>query len=116
MVYAITALIVCKYVEKESLSPEMKGLIVDLYESEWDSAIDTLKKFYSLDGQINVDANNMAYELRACLRKMQWLLHNDNRNISLNKSFNVRFVHNNLQILCKKTVANATVFFLSEQK
>ena len=76
----------------------------------------TLKKFYSLDGQINVDANNMAYELRAFLEKMQCILHNDNRNIPLIKSFNARFVHNSLQILYKKTVTNATVFFLSEQK
>ena len=34
---------------------EMKGLIVDLYESEWDSAIDTLKKFHS--GELRIKVN-----------------------------------------------------------
>jgi hypothetical protein len=54
-VYKLAEEVINEYVEKESLSQEMKGLIVDLYESEWDSAIDTLKKFYSGEYLIKVN-------------------------------------------------------------
>ena len=54
-VYKLAEEVIDEYIEKESLSPEMKGLIVDLYESEWDSAIDTLKKFYSGEYLIKVN-------------------------------------------------------------
>ena len=54
-VYKLAEEAINEYVEKESLSQEMKGLIVDLYESEWDSAIDTLKKFYSGEYLIKVN-------------------------------------------------------------
>ena len=54
-VYKLAEEVIAEYVEKESLSQEMKGLIVDLYESEWDSAIDTLKKFYSGEYLIKVN-------------------------------------------------------------
>lgn len=54
-IYKITEEAINEYVEKESLSSEMKELIIDLYESEWDSAIDTLKKFYSGEYLIKVN-------------------------------------------------------------
>ena len=54
-VYKLAEEVIAEYIEKESLSQEMKGLIVDLYESEWDSAIDTLKKFYSGEYLIKVN-------------------------------------------------------------
>ena len=54
-VYKLAEEVINEYVEKEGLSLEMKGLIVDLYESEWDSAIDTLKKFYSGEYLIKVN-------------------------------------------------------------
>lgn len=54
-VYKLAEEVINEYVEKESLSQEMKGLIVDLYESEWDSAIDTLKKFHS--GELRIKVN-----------------------------------------------------------
>ena len=54
-VYKLAEEVINEDVEKESLSLEMKGLIVDLYESEWDSAIDTLKKFYSGEYLIKVN-------------------------------------------------------------
>lgn len=54
-VYKLAEEVINEYVEKESLSLEMKGLIVDLYESEWDSAIDTLKKFHS--GELRIKVN-----------------------------------------------------------
>ena len=54
-VYKLAEEVINEYVEKENLSQEMKGLIVDLYESEWDSAIDTLKKFYS--GELRIKVN-----------------------------------------------------------
>ena len=54
-VYKLAEEVINEYVEKENLSQEMKGLIVDLYESEWDSAIDTLKKFYSGEYLIKVN-------------------------------------------------------------
>lgn len=54
-VYKLAEEVINEYVEKEGLSQEMKGLIVDLYESEWDSAIDTLKKFHS--GELRIKAN-----------------------------------------------------------
>lgn len=53
--YKLAGDVIDEYVEKENLSQEMKGLIVDLYESEWDSAIDTLKKFYSGEYLIKVN-------------------------------------------------------------
>lgn len=54
-VYKLAEEVINEYVEKEGLSQEMKGLIVDLYESEWDSAIDTLKKFHS--GELRIKVN-----------------------------------------------------------
>ena len=54
-VYKLAEEVINEYVEKEGLSLEMKGLIVDLYESEWDSAIDTLKKFHS--GELRIKVN-----------------------------------------------------------
>ena len=54
-VYKLAEEVIAEYIEKERLSQEMKGLIVDLYESEWDSAIDTLKKFYSGEYLIKVN-------------------------------------------------------------
>lgn len=54
-VYKLAEEVINEYVEKEGLSQEMKGLIVDLYESEWDSVIDTLKKFHS--GELRIKAN-----------------------------------------------------------
>ena len=54
-VYKLAEEVINEYIEKENLSQEMKGLIVDLYESEWDSAIDTLKKFYSGEYLIKVN-------------------------------------------------------------
>ena len=54
-VYKLAEEVINEYVEKEGLSQEMKGLIVDLYESEWDSAIDTLKKFHSGESRIKVN-------------------------------------------------------------
>ena len=54
-VYKLAEEVINEYVEKEELSPEMKSLIVDLYESEWDSALDALKKFYSGESQIKVN-------------------------------------------------------------
>ena len=54
-IYKLAEDVINEYVEKESLSLEMKGLIVDLYESEWDSAIDTLKKFHS--GELRIKVN-----------------------------------------------------------
>ena len=54
-VYKLAEEVINEYVEKENLSLEMKGLIVDLYESEWDSAIDTLKKFHS--GELRIKVN-----------------------------------------------------------
>lgn len=53
--YKLAGDVIDEYVEKEGLSQEMKELIVDLYESEWDSAIDTLKKFHS--GELRIKAN-----------------------------------------------------------
>ena len=53
--YKLAGDVIDEYVEKEGLSQEMKELIVDLYESEWDSAIDTLKKFHSGESQIKVN-------------------------------------------------------------
>lgn len=53
--YKLAGDVINEYVEKEGLSQEMKGLIVDLYESEWDSAIDTLKKFRS--GELRIKVN-----------------------------------------------------------
>lgn len=44
-----------EYVEKENLSSDMKSLIIDLYESEWDSALVTLTKFHSGESQIKVN-------------------------------------------------------------
>ena len=54
-VYKLAEEVINEYVEKEGLSLEMKELIVDLYESEWDSAIDTLKKFHS--GELRIKVN-----------------------------------------------------------
>lgn len=54
-VYKLAEEVINEYVEKEGLSQEMKGLIIDLYESEWDSAIDTLKKFHS--GELRIKVN-----------------------------------------------------------
>ena len=54
-VYKLAEEVINEYVEKESLSQEMKELIVDLYESEWDSAIDILKKFHSRELRIKVN-------------------------------------------------------------
>ena len=54
-VYKLAEDVINEYVEKENLSQEMKSLIVDLYESEWGSAIDTLKKFHS--GELRIKAN-----------------------------------------------------------
>ena len=53
--YKLAGDVIDEYVEKESLSSDMKSLIIDLYESEWDSAIDTLKKFHS--GELRIKAN-----------------------------------------------------------
>lgn len=53
--YKLAGDVIDEYVEKESLSSDMKSLIVDLYESEWDSAIDTLKKFHS--GELRIKVN-----------------------------------------------------------
>jgi len=53
--YKLAGDVIDEYVEKEGLSQEMKELIVDLYESEWDSAIDTLKKFHS--GELRIKVN-----------------------------------------------------------
>ena len=53
--YKLAGDVINEYVEKESLSSAMKNLIIDLYESEWDSAIDTLKKFHS--GELRIKAN-----------------------------------------------------------
>ena len=53
--YKLAGDVIDEYVEKEGLSQEMKGLIIDLYESEWDSAIDTLKKFHS--GELRIKVN-----------------------------------------------------------
>ena len=53
--YKLAGDVIEEYVEKENLSSDMKSLITDLYESEWDSAIDTLKKFHS--GELRIKAN-----------------------------------------------------------
>ena len=53
--YKLAGDVIDEYIEKESLSSAMKSLIIDLYESEWDSAIDTLKKFHS--GELRIKAN-----------------------------------------------------------
>lgn len=44
-----------EYVEKENLSSDMKSLIINLYESEWDSALVTLTKFHS--GELRIKVN-----------------------------------------------------------
>lgn len=54
-VYKLAEEVINEYVEKEGLSQEMKGLIIDLYESEWDSALITLKKFHSGESQIKAN-------------------------------------------------------------
>ena len=54
-VYKLAEVTIEEYVEKESLTQEMKGFIVDLYESEWDSALDTIKKFCSGEYLIKVN-------------------------------------------------------------
>lgn len=53
--YKLAGDVIDEYVEKEGLSQETKELIVNLYESEWDSAIDTLKKFHS--GELRIKVN-----------------------------------------------------------
>ena len=53
--YKLAGDVIDEYVEKESLSSDMKSLITDLYESEWDSALITLKKFHS--GELRIKAN-----------------------------------------------------------
>lgn len=53
--YKLAGDVIEEYVEKENLSPDMKSLITDLYESEWDSALITLKKFHSGESQIKVN-------------------------------------------------------------
>lgn len=53
--YKLAGDVIDEYVEKENLSLDMKGLITDLYESEWDSALITLKKFHSGESQIKVN-------------------------------------------------------------
>ena len=54
-VYKLAEETINEYVEKESLTQEMKGFIIDLYESEWESALDTIKKFYSGEWLIKVN-------------------------------------------------------------
>lgn len=53
--YKLAGDVIEEYVEKENLSSDMKSLITDLYESEWDSALITLKKFHSGESQIKVN-------------------------------------------------------------
>lgn len=53
--YKLAGDVIDEYVEKESLSSDMKSLIIDLYESEWDSALITLKKFHSGESQIKAN-------------------------------------------------------------
>lgn len=53
--YKLAGDVIDEYVEKENLSLDMKGLIIDLYESEWDSALITLKKFHS--GELRIKVN-----------------------------------------------------------
>ena len=53
--YKLAGDVIDEYVEKESLSSDMKSLIIDLYESEWDSALITLKKFHS--GELRIKVN-----------------------------------------------------------
>ena len=53
--YKLAGDVIDEYVEKESLSSDMKSLITDLYESEWDSALITLKKFHS--GELRIKVN-----------------------------------------------------------
>lgn len=53
--YKLAGDVIDEYIEKESLSSDMKSLITDLYESEWDSALITLKKFHS--GELRIKAN-----------------------------------------------------------
>lgn len=53
--YKLAGDVINEYVEKENLSSDMKSLITDLYESEWDSALITLKKFHS--GELRIKAN-----------------------------------------------------------
>ena len=53
--YKLAGDVIDEYVEKESLSSDMKSLIIDLYESEWDSALTTLKKFHS--GELRIKVN-----------------------------------------------------------
>lgn len=53
--YKLAGDVIDEYVEKENLSSDMKSLITDLYESEWDSALITLKKFHS--GELRIKVN-----------------------------------------------------------
>lgn len=53
--YKLAGDVINEYIEKESLSSDMKSLIIDLYESEWDSALVTLKKFHS--GELRIKVN-----------------------------------------------------------
>lgn len=53
--YKLAGDVIDEYVEKENLSSDMKSLIIDLYESEWDSALITLKKFHS--GELRIKVN-----------------------------------------------------------
>lgn len=54
-IYKLAEETINEYIEKENLAPEVRDLIIDLYESEWDAALNTIKKFHSAEWLIKVN-------------------------------------------------------------